>query len=195
MKSEQGQLKNVGSENEAIEVRGQFSYTGPDGVVYTVNYVANENGFQAQGAHLPQTHHSRHTFLTETHIHPSTAKMKSFIVFACMFVAALAGPVSQGSDADAQVLRYDSDNIGVDGYKYVFNEIKTIFHFRNSVETSNGISAQEQGQLKNVGSENEAIEVRGQFSYTGPDGVVYTVNYVADENGFQPQGAHLPVAP
>ncbi|RVE45046.1 hypothetical protein evm_010303 [Chilo suppressalis] len=108
--------------------------------------------------------------------------MKSFIVFACMFVAALAGPVSQGSDADAQVLRYDSDNIGVDGYKYV-------------VETSNGISAQEQGQLKNVGSENEAIEVRGQFSYTGPDGVVYTVNYVADENGFQPQGAHLPVAP
>lgn len=63
------------------------------------------------------------------------------------------------------------------------------------METSNGISQQEQGQLKNQGTENEAIEVRGQYSYTGPDGVVYTVVYIANENGFQPQGAHLPVAP
>lgn len=59
-------------------------------------------------------------------------------------------------------------------------------------ETSNGISQQEQGQLQNAGSENEAISVRGQFSFTGADGVVYTVTYIADENGFQPQGAHLP---
>lgn len=59
-------------------------------------------------------------------------------------------------------------------------------------ETSNGIAAQEQGQLQNVGRENEAIAARGQFSYTGPDGVVYSVNYIADENGFQPSGAHLP---
>ncbi|RVE45045.1 hypothetical protein evm_010302 [Chilo suppressalis] len=105
--------------------------------------------------------------------------MKSFIVLALFVAAALAGPVSHSSDADAQVVRYDSDNIGVGGYNYAY-------------QTSDGKSAQEQGQLKNVGSENEAIEVRGQFSYTGPDGVVYTVNYVANENGFQPQGAHLP---
>ncbi|CAG9795412.1 unnamed protein product [Diatraea saccharalis] len=105
--------------------------------------------------------------------------MKSFIVFALFVAAAVAAPVS--SDADAQILRNDVDNIGVDGYNY-------------AVETSNGISVQEQGQLKNVGSENEAIEVRGQYSYTGPDGVVYSVSYVANEDGFQPQGAHLPVA-
>lgn len=64
----------------------------------------------------------------------------------------------------------------------------------SSYETSNGISQQEQGQLQNAGSENESISVRGQFSYTGADGVVYTVTYIADENGFQPQGAHLPQA-
>ncbi|KAM3956659.1 flexible cuticle protein 12-like [Aphomia sociella] len=108
--------------------------------------------------------------------------MKSFIVLALFVAAAVAAPAG-GPDSTAQILRYDSDNIGVDGYKY-------------SVETSNGISQQEEGQLSNVGPENvPAIVVRGQFSYPGPDGQVYTVTYVADENGFQPQGAHLPQSP
>ncbi|XP_075971209.1 flexible cuticle protein 12-like [Anticarsia gemmatalis] len=106
--------------------------------------------------------------------------MKSFIVVALFVAAAVAAPA--GPDADAQVLRYESDNIGVDGFSYAY-------------ETSNGISHSEQGQVTNAGSENEAIAVRGQFSYTGPDGQIYTVTYIADENGFQPQGAHLPVAP
>ena len=65
----------------------------------------------------------------------------------------------------------------------------------NRYATSDGSSHQEAGQLKNIGSENEAISVTGQFQYVGDDGQTYTVNYVADENGFQPQGAHLPVAP
>ena len=56
------------------------------------------------------------------------------------------------------------------------------------------MSRQEEAQLKNAGSENEAISVRGSYSWTAPDGQVYTVNYIADENGFQPEGAHLPVA-
>lgn len=62
----------------------------------------------------------------------------------------------------------------------------------SSVETSDGTSRQEQGQLTNVGTDNEAISVRGSYSYVGEDGVTYTVNYIADENGFQPQGAHIP---
>lgn len=62
------------------------------------------------------------------------------------------------------------------------------------VETSDGFAKQESGKLINAGTENEAIAVTGSFSYTGPDGVVYTVTYVADENGFQPQGAHIPQA-
>lgn len=62
-------------------------------------------------------------------------------------------------------------------------------------ETENGITGQEEGKLYNKGSEAEALRANGYFTYTGPDGVVYSVNYVADENGFQPQGAHLPTPP
>lgn len=60
------------------------------------------------------------------------------------------------------------------------------------MRTSNGILSEEDGQLVDVGSEDEGISVRGQFSYVGPDGVNYLVEYVADKNGFRPVGKHLP---
>jgi hypothetical protein len=65
-----------------------------------------------------------------------------------------------------------------------------------SYETGNGIVAQEQGYLKNAGQKDlEAQVATGSFSYTGPDGVLYTVTYTADENGFRAEGAHLPTPP
>ncbi|KAH1024143.1 flexible cuticle protein 12 isoform X2 [Dendroctonus ponderosae] len=100
-------------------------------------------------------------------------------LFALVAVAVGAPPTPE---SQARVLKNEVDNIGVDGYNF-------------SYETSNGISAGEQGQVVNAGSENEAIAVRGQFKYTGADGIVYSVSYIADENGFQAEGAHLPVAP
>ncbi|KAJ8942547.1 hypothetical protein NQ318_021949 [Aromia moschata] len=68
--------------------------------------------------------------------------------------------------------------------------------YRSSYETGNGISANEQGVLKNAGNKDaEAEEVQGGFQYTAPDGTPIQLSYLANENGFQPQGAHLPVAP
>ncbi|XP_055846614.1 larval cuticle protein 65Ag1-like [Episyrphus balteatus] len=101
--------------------------------------------------------------------------MKFVIVFVALFGLAIA------ADQDATVLRQDS-NIAADGYNF-------------AVETSDGKSHIEKAILKNIGSENEAISVSGQYSYLGNDGITYSVSYVADENGFQPSGAHLPVAP
>jgi hypothetical protein len=64
-----------------------------------------------------------------------------------------------------------------------------------SYETSNGIRAEEQGFLKNPGTNVEAQVMQGSYSYTGPDGIVYTIRYIADENGFRAEGAHIPTPP
>ncbi|CAH0558131.1 unnamed protein product [Brassicogethes aeneus] len=105
--------------------------------------------------------------------------MKVVIALFALVAVILAAP--QGLEKDATVLRNDLENIGTDGFNYAY-------------ETSNGISAQEQGQLNNAGTENESLSVRGSYRYIGIDGQTYEVTYIADENGFQPQGAHLPVA-
>ncbi|XP_055627224.1 larval cuticle protein 65Ag1-like [Toxorhynchites rutilus septentrionalis] len=103
--------------------------------------------------------------------------MKFVLAFVALFAFAYAVPVP---NKDAQTLRYDNDH-GVGGYSY-------------AVETSNGIQQQEQAELRNFGPETSAIVVRGSYSFTADDGQVYTVNYIADENGFQPEAAHLPRA-
>ena len=56
------------------------------------------------------------------------------------------------------------------------------------------MNREEEVAQKQIGEEAGAT-ARGSYSYTDPEGKVITVTYVADENGFQPQGAHLPVAP
>ncbi|XP_036337348.1 endocuticle structural protein SgAbd-6 [Rhagoletis pomonella] len=99
------------------------------------------------------------------------------ILALCGLIAfAFAAPLDDSEHA--QILRYDNENIG-DGYKFGY-------------ETSDGVVRQEEAELKNVGTEQEAISVRGSVSWVAPDGQTYTLNYIADENGFQPQGDHLP---
>lgn len=63
-----------------------------------------------------------------------------------------------------------------------------------SYETSDGVSRQEEAELKDIGAENKALSVRGSVTWVAPDGQTYTLNYVADENGYQPEGDFLPKA-
>lgn len=79
------------------------------------------------------------------------------------------------------ILRLENENNGDGSYKFAY-------------ETGNSIQAQEQGYIKGVGQEG-AQQTQGSFSFTALDGGQYSVSYIADENGFQPQGAHLPTPP
>ncbi|XP_063385628.1 pupal cuticle protein 36-like [Cydia fagiglandana] len=79
------------------------------------------------------------------------------------------------ADRNAEILRYDNQN---DGETFSYN-----------FETSNGISAEESGVATN------GVQAQGGFSYTGDDGQFYKISYTADENGYLPQGDHLPTPP
>ncbi|KAK9869765.1 hypothetical protein WA026_003497 [Henosepilachna vigintioctopunctata] len=63
-----------------------------------------------------------------------------------------------------------------------------------SYETENGIQAEERGALK-AGSPDPILEAQGSYSYTADDGTPIQVQYISNENGFQPQGSHLPTPP
>nr|XP_034189634.1 endocuticle structural glycoprotein SgAbd-2-like [Osmia lignaria] len=63
-----------------------------------------------------------------------------------------------------------------------------------SYDTENGISVAESGRPQGA-PPGQAEVVQGRFSYTAPDGTPVTLEYTADENGFHPQGAHLPTPP
>ncbi|XP_060517227.1 endocuticle structural protein SgAbd-6-like [Cylas formicarius] len=101
------------------------------------------------------------------------------VIAALSTLIVLASSAPQQSSRDATILKYESNNIGVDGYNFAF-------------ETSDGMSRSETGELKNAGTDNEFIAVRGTISWIGLDGTPYSIEFIADENGFQPKGAHLP---
>ncbi|XP_014204519.1 flexible cuticle protein 12 [Copidosoma floridanum] len=114
--------------------------------------------------------------------------MKTIAVFAALVAVAMAAPQfaqqQQRVQPDVYLLKETpSNNIGIDGYTFGF-------------EQSDGQKREESAQVEFRGPkpEDAIIRVRGSFSYVAPDGNTYTVSYIADENGFQPQGAHLPVA-
>ncbi|XP_001361245.2 cuticle protein CP14.6 [Drosophila pseudoobscura] len=110
------------------------------------------------------------------------------LVFCCLGAVhaqpqrGLPPPRSNSFDANAVILKQNFD-LNPDGsYQYNY-------------ETSNGIRADEAGYLKNPGTQVEAQVMQGSYSYTGPDGVVYTITYIADENGYRAEGAHIPTPP
>lgn len=96
-------------------------------------------------------------------------------------MACVAAVAAVDDDLHAQVLRSDS-TVNADSYQWKY-------------ETSNGIGAEATGELRNLGPEQEAIVSRGQYGWTDKDGQKFDIQYVADENGYQPQGAHLPTPP
>ena len=63
--------------------------------------------------------------------------------------------------------------------------------FRYSFESENEIQQSAEGELRTVG-DAEVMMMRGSYSYVGPDGNTYLVDWYADETGFHPTAPHLP---
>lgn len=53
-------------------------------------------------------------------------------------------------------------------------------------ETENGILAEESAVIEVLENGDEALKTFGFYEYTGDDGKLYRVDYIADVNGFQP---------
>ncbi|XP_013110224.1 endocuticle structural protein SgAbd-6-like isoform X1 [Stomoxys calcitrans] len=105
--------------------------------------------------------------------------MKLMLVFGIVsMVLACAWAAPQGNK-DVEIVEQTNENIGIDGYKF-------------SYTLSDGTTRTEEGTVINAGTENESLSVKGTISWVAPDGQTYTINFVADENGFQPEGAHIP---
>ncbi|XP_055644746.1 endocuticle structural glycoprotein ABD-5-like isoform X2 [Toxorhynchites rutilus septentrionalis] len=53
-------------------------------------------------------------------------------------------------------------------------------------ELSDGREVRQNSYVKILDDGTEVLVITGAYTYVGPDGVKYTVNYFADENGYHP---------
>lgn len=95
--------------------------------------------------------------------------MKFLIVLACFAAVAFAGEVQEISR---------SLDVQPDSYSF-------------DLKLDNGVSVQESGKLKN----EDTISAQGSYAFQSPEGEQVSITYIADENGYQPQGSHLPTPP
>ncbi|XP_057370565.1 larval cuticle protein 1-like [Daphnia carinata] len=105
-----------------------------------------------------------------------------FIIALAFLALALAAP--QGDKKPIEIISSNSE-MNADG-SYSFN-----------FESADGTKVSESGNQKKVGPKDEDIGTvsKGSYSYISPEGITITVNWVADENGFQATGDHLPTPP
>ncbi|NP_001166714.1 larval cuticle protein LCP-22-like [Bombyx mandarina] len=77
------------------------------------------------------------------------------------------------------------------------NEILPDGSYSHGFETNNGISAQAQGTPRDFGGNPPVVPVvsQGSFAWTSPEGQPIVITYIADENGYQPQGDAIPTPP
>lgn len=96
--------------------------------------------------------------------------------------AGFQGGFQQSYTTPIPILRYENVNNGDGSYRFDY-------------ATGNGIQHQEEGYNRKIAPEQGEQIVSGGYSYTAPDGKLYSIQYKADAGGFQPVGDHLPTPP
>ncbi|EDS28333.1 conserved hypothetical protein [Culex quinquefasciatus] len=106
--------------------------------------------------------------------------MSRFVLVCVLSVSAvLAAPQlrQQGQNTDPngiELLRYNFTNNNEAGYAFTY-------------EQSNKQIFSEVGTPKDTANGTKILAVEGAYTFVGPDGQTYWVNYRADENGFLPK--------
>merc|ERR1711909_28603 len=103
--------------------------------------------------------------------------MKLFVCLCLSWGLVLGSPLPRfdSNEGSAEIIRDERVNPQADSGSYSF-----------MVETDNGITREEK---------SDGTTVTGSYRFVHPDGSVHILTYVADKDGFRPQGDMLPTAP
>ncbi|XP_057666121.1 endocuticle structural glycoprotein ABD-4-like [Diorhabda carinulata] len=108
------------------------------------------------------------------------------VIFASVILAvSCAPPAAKEINKEViPIVRLENEGVNSDG-SYSWN-----------FETGNNIAAHEEGTVKKGEKPDEAeLEVVGGYEYTNEDGTKVQISYIANKDGFQPQGDVLPTPP
>ncbi|KAK4304216.1 hypothetical protein Pmani_023850 [Petrolisthes manimaculis] len=115
----------------------------------------------------PPPHHN----ITST----STSAAMKFIVFACLAALTTAGRLE--NNPPIAIIHEHRETDGAGNFEYSF-------------EADNGIQVESSGS---TGSEGQII-MEGRYQYLTDEGKLIEVNYIANEDGFQPQSDIIPTS-
>ncbi|KAK9869775.1 hypothetical protein WA026_003507 [Henosepilachna vigintioctopunctata] len=105
-------------------------------------------------------------------------KLVAVLLVLTMTCAWSANTRYSNNQGQVTILEHEN-NIGDGNYNFAF-------------KTSDGSHREEKAELKNHGSKDETMVVQGSYTFVATDGNTYTVNYIADENGYRASGDHIP---
>ncbi|GLV39268.1 Lcp65Ac [Carabus blaptoides fortunei] len=96
--------------------------------------------------------------------------MKCVLLTMCLFINVVLAQRDQGKNAKILIF----ENVQGIGGEYMFE-----------FETSDGTRREETGKIETNPDGTESQVVHGSYSYIGDNEVIYTVNYMADKNGYR----------
>merc|ERR1712184_235071 len=175
---------------------GAYSYVDSDGIVQTVNYIADDLGFRVGATNLPVHHVNSEPagavapVAAETPEAVAAPVVQAYHPYASSYAYAapaavpVAAPVATpvATPVAAPVVPVVSTNVDVANSQY---------HAQDDLEQynygySNPLSTKQ--ELKTADG-----VTRGSYSYVDANGLVQTVNYLSDAMGFRVAAANLPV--